>query len=269
MRDINRLRIITYATDTEHPGLNRFLKPSCDHYGLDLTVLSPDKITCSKPWRHRQKDRMLSRFLDTVADDQLILSTDAYDAWFLCGEDEILDKYYTLNSPLVFSAERNCWPHDSYLGKHYPESTTPHRYLNGGGFIGTAASIRAALKWNKWSLARFRHKRSNQYLWSRQYLQRQEFIKVDNHCQIFHCAGITGKEYLSSPHGTEWRQYLHEPETRQYIINCILKLIQIDGSRIYYKLTGTSPCHLHFNGSVSATMDMPVWDPLKPWTRKH
>lgn len=258
---------MTYATDPGQTGLKNFLQPSCEYHGLDLTVLS--QLPGQKPgeWKHRQKDRMLASFLESVDDEQIILSTDAYDAWFLAGENEILEKYHAFNHPIVFSAERNCWPHNSYFLKHYPPSSTPARYLNSGGMIGRAGVIRSALKKLNWTLAFWKHRRSNQYLWSRLFLRKPDLIKLDTECRIFYCAAIPGRDYLDSPWGLNFREHLHEEELQTYIADRILDQIEIIDSRIDYKPTGTQSCHFHFNGPPAACMEMPLWDSLRPWLK--
>jgi hypothetical protein len=259
------MRVVTYASNHDHPGLNQFLRPSCEYHGISLTVLPAKPAAVKGRWSNRKKDILLADFLETVDDDEIIFSTDAYDAWLLAGEEEILRKYRAFKHPLVFSAERNCWPYDPELKARYPESPSSARYLNSGGMIGAAGAIRDALTRIKQMSTKWKYRKSNQYRWSKLSLENPAMITLDTTCQIFYCAAIPGVELRSSPWGSNFKKLLPEPHFQEYITERILDQIQLEGARVCYKQTGNLPCHLHFNGPPTITMGLPVWKPLRPW----
>ncbi|WP_433232797.1 glycosyltransferase domain-containing protein [Micromonospora sp. CA-248260] len=133
------MRVITIATDLEHPFLRRLLEPSCAAAGLRLVVLEGTQ----KGFRPRDKRALLTEYLDRhVAPDELVMFTDAYDTLLLRGADHILDTYAGFPQRVVFSAESNCWPLGNVgLALHDSPPVRPYPYLNSGGFIGPAGDI--------------------------------------------------------------------------------------------------------------------------------
>ena len=262
------MRVVTYASDHSHPGLNEFLRPSCEYHGLKLDILYGGTSIFRRKWTNRTKDTLLARYLETVDDDEIIFSTDAYDAWFLDGENEILRKFHTFNHPLVFSAERNCWPPDPETCSRYPGARTTARYLNSGGFIGKAGAIRDALEQVVGMFPAWKKRKSNQYRWSNFYLDNPGTIVLDTECRIFYCAAIPGAELRASPWGSNYKKLLPEYRYREYITERILDEIRIEYARVYYRQTGNRPCHIHLNGPTAQTMGLPVWEQLRPWLVK-
>lgn len=118
------MQVITVLTEIDQNVFREYLEPSCKHYDLDLTVLEYEENYFS----HRLKDALLNEYLKQIPEDEIIFFTDGQDTAFLTDEDEILAKYSKFNSPLVFSAEINCWP-DQGLLESYPEvnEQTPNK----------------------------------------------------------------------------------------------------------------------------------------------
>ncbi|WP_329008954.1 hypothetical protein OG271_23600 [Micromonospora rifamycinica] len=135
------MKVITIATDPEHPFLRRLLAPSCEAVGLELVVLTADQ----KGFRPRDKRACLTDHLTRhVAPDELVVFTDAYDTMFLRGEEYLRSAYAAFTQPVVFSAESNSWPLGSVgLALHQDPPVRPYPYLNSGGFIGPAGDILA------------------------------------------------------------------------------------------------------------------------------
>ncbi|MEV4844426.1 glycosyltransferase domain-containing protein [Micromonospora matsumotoense] len=133
------MRVITIATDLDHPFLRRLLTPSCDAAGLRLDVLEGNQ----KGFRPRDKRALLTEYLaEQVAPDELVMFTDAYDTLFLRGADYIRTTYAGFAQRVVFSAESNCWPLGNVgLALHDGPPVRPYPYLNSGGFIGPAGDI--------------------------------------------------------------------------------------------------------------------------------
>lgn len=262
------MRIVTYASNRNHRGLNEYLLPSCEYHGLKLDILCTNTSFFGSKWTNQTKDRLLAEYLESVDDNEIIFSTDAYDAWFLEGENEILRKFHSFDHPLVFSAERNCWPPDKEMCGRYPVSPTTARYLNSGGFIGMAGAIRDALKRVTRMFPAWKKRKSNQYRWSNLFLNNPGTMVLDTACRIFYCAAIPGSELRSSPWGTDFKKLLSEHRYREYITERILNEIRLEGTRVRYKQTDNRPSHFHLNGPTAVTMDLPVWRSLMPWLEK-
>ncbi|MBM7078763.1 glycosyltransferase domain-containing protein [Micromonospora humida] len=135
------MRVITIATDLEHPFLQRLLAPSCAAVGLDLVVLEGRQ----RGFRPRDKRALLTDHLARhVPPDELVLFTDAYDTLLLRGEEYIRTAYAGFAQRVVFSAEPNSWPMGPVgLALHEDPPVGPYPYLNSGGFLGPAGDLLA------------------------------------------------------------------------------------------------------------------------------
>ncbi|MEO8948270.1 MAG: glycosyltransferase domain-containing protein [Mucilaginibacter sp.] len=117
------MKVVTVASDTLNKAFNTFLKPSCGYYKLDALVLEYDGVFFS----NRLKDILLNTYLQDISDDEIIFFTDATDTVFVTNEEEICEKFMQFNSPLVFSAEINCWP-DRKLEENNPALPAHFKY---------------------------------------------------------------------------------------------------------------------------------------------
>ena len=126
------VKVVTVATH-DCDGLERFRK-SCP----DAIVLGLDanrSFNMNFPGGGF-KVNLLKRFIESCEnDDDMILFTDSFDA--------IVVNSCICVDPLVvlFSAEMFCWP-DRNLAREYPQTLTPFRFLNSGGFIGSVKCLR-------------------------------------------------------------------------------------------------------------------------------
>ena len=246
------MKVVTVVNDVNDINFN-LLRLSCILNGLELVVLvSSGQIFHTR----RIKDELLYDYLsdDSIDDDQIIFFTDGTDALLVAGEDEIISKYNTFDNKVVFSAETGCWP-DSSMAKRYPydNKKTPYKYLNSGGFIGTAKAIKDLLEDNDFDLESF--PLSNQYIWAQRYLKHRDKIALDFDCDIF-CAFFSevGEELFPKFENGDFSQYyLYKKEWFHTNFEFV-------GSRLKNNLTQTFPCHLHFNGTAKCLIDQDVHD---------
>jgi hypothetical protein len=245
------MKIVTVINNRSVLGFH-LLKLSCAINRLELVVLVSNQ---KEFYTNRIKDDMLIGYLENhVKDDEIIFFTDAYDAVFMCSEAELLRKYYQAGKELVFSAESACWP-DETMAHLYPETKGPYRYLNSGGFMGKAGIIKQFLKDEFCFDSDF--ERSNQYVWAKRFLKRPDIIGLDTSCEIFQTfSPETGDCYFP----------LDEKDNRIAYYNCmkewfLLNFI-IDEGRLFNKISGTWPCHAHFNGSSKSILDLDIIDML-------
>ncbi len=260
------MKVITSISNQENWWYNNMLVPSCRYHGLDLETL-----VFEEPWHtHRNKDVLLLNYLEGVDPDEIILFTDGYDTLFLTGEEEILGKFHTFETPLVFTAEKNCWP-DLSLAHRFPESPTISRYLNSGGFIGYAGVIKALLTkhpqppvqyaaWKKpyWQMKKWlfgkefhparKYPFSNQYYWSRIYLRHPESVSLDYFSTIFQELTTPRVNFSPDQLHTLKEQCVEEQKAKDKAR--IFELFGIEDYRLVHRATGERPCQLHFNGKV-------------------
>jgi len=140
--------LLTVATE-ENDHLDRFRK-SCEYYGVPYKILGlgnkwnggEAENGVLKTFGGGQKINLLKEELKSweKLNDHIVLFTDSYDVVLLQNPQSILYKFRQFRSPIVFSAEKTCWP-DQGLVLEYPYSETEYRFLNSGGFIGYADEI--------------------------------------------------------------------------------------------------------------------------------
>ena len=201
----SRLRVVTIATDLRNNFLLNFLLPSCISNKIHLTVLQPSR---SQAWKgFSSKKIIISSYLERLySDNEIIFFTDGYDTLILQNQENILDKYYRFDSPVVFSGEYNCWPlgmvgqilYGEYDGARFP-------YLNGGGYIGRVGDLKHLLnKYNRPPVDKFpllhslekhghnfeqRFNWSDQFFWTLVYLLEKNVIKLDRDGKLFNFYG--------------------------------------------------------------------------------
>jgi hypothetical protein len=273
------MQIVTCVSDLTNVGFKRFLEASCKYHELELVTL----VYTGEWTSHRLRDDMLREYLPTLAPKELVLFSDGYDSMFVAAEAEIVSKYASFDSPIVFTAERNCWPYRGF-SRSYPPSATPFRFLNGGGFIGEAGAILDLLVRYPTSPPAtvlphldvdpeyrvdpsqidVRYQWSNQYYWSLMYLHHPELIALDRHARLFSEFGMDPNtpqqefaQFRANPEGSA----LYASEKRRLDLD-----YEMVDNRIHCKATGSMPCQVHFNGPVPKRLAAKgYFDDLMPW----
>ncbi|MBT1699403.1 hypothetical protein KK083_21075 [Fulvivirgaceae bacterium PWU4] len=240
------MRVVTLITNANQKGFKEYLQPSCAYHDLDLTVLKyEDRYTT-----HRIKDVVLYQYLKDRPQKEIVLFTDAHDTAFLSGEKEIMEKFRSFGTPLVFSAEINCWPF-SDLAERYPEPGKHFRYLNSGAFIGEVGYLVDLYETYPTFSPAYDpvYNWSNQYYWHHVYLENQDTIAIDHNCEMFFNTSIPVEriDQIDFRVGDD-------PRIAALFAEEIVRLnneIVFSNDRIMSKLTNTWPCHLHLPGPVS------------------
>ena len=239
------MKVVTVLTDVDHEDFNLFLKPSCHFHKLDLIVLEAIGGYTS----HRIKDRMLRAYLSKINGDEIVFFSDAYDAFFLSSDEEIIQKFLSFRAPLVFSSEINCWP-SSEIQREYPSPSHHFNYLNCGAFVGYAWFLRDMYKrYPVDSFASEHYDWSNQYYWHNVYLQNQDSIRIDYDCELFYNTSTPQERSALVTGEDETDRYLLSEE-----VNRLANEITFFGNRIRYNRRGTLPVHIHFPGSLSKSI---------------
>jgi len=259
------MKVFTCISDVFNPAYKKVLLKSCDYFQLDLNT---QIISISRKWiSHREKDIQLYDFLSTCKKDEIVLFSDGYDTCFLADEIEIVEKYRSLNSDIVISAEINCHPNKD-LEAFYPHQDSKYRFINSGGFIGTAKSIMKVIesfRGIKETEDSKKYEWSNQYLWTIAYIEQTVSIKLDAKCSIF--------QTLSSER-TLLKQILETRDTDYQMSKALLRQhkenifgnFKYEGGRIYNINTESTPAHIHFSSPVlkKAMFEHPFVS-LYPW----
>jgi len=83
-------------------------------------------------------------FLENVDDNKIVMSLDAYDVIIFDNAENIKKKFLEFDKPLVFSAEKYCWPDGNIFNK-YPNQDNIFNYVNAGTYMGYAWRIKEML----------------------------------------------------------------------------------------------------------------------------
>ena len=239
-----RLQVYTVASDGKKAHR---LKRSAEHYGAEVIVLGE-----GEEWKggnmHEgpgggQKINLLGRGLLTalgngqISDATTIIFVDGYDVMFTGNPLDILARWKQMNYPLLFAAERFCYPNDGVetknryadLDAHANTNSntsasrpTPYKYLNSGGFIGRAWQVRAML-----DSIELEDDEDDQRAYTTNYLEGRHIQALDTQCQIFQC------------------------------LNGSVQDLTIDTGRgcVYNKITQTWPAIIHANGPTKKWFD--------------
>lgn len=170
--------------------------------------------------------------------DDVLMHLDAYDTFVLTNADEILKKFYNMDTNIVVSTETNLYPSHELdhirpiIEDMYPTSPNRFRWINSGTYIGYAGAIRNLL----YSMPPNFHcdlpngekinTSDDQRCFHTMFLKERNKhgIKLDYHQDIFHC--MWGVD-----------QYSLEPK------------------RIHSE-TGSMPCVIHGNGQSDSFKDV-------------
>ena len=215
-RTSGRVVVFTLATRPD-PCLDD-LEESCRRQGIPLEIIGK-----GAPWNGFSycKIRLLYWYLESHGEDiDIALFTDGYDTIFAEGLEPILTKFRRIGSPILFSAEANCYPGGPGLNEaDYPPAPTRYRFLNSGGWIAELPVMLALLR--RAGAARVRPNRCDQAGWTRAYLAGNSGIQLDHHCEIFQCLFLSTQD------------------------------LKRKGRRPRNTATGTLPSVIHANGCIS------------------
>lgn len=168
-----KLKLITTASDPNHPGWLQF-KRSLDHFGWDYHLIVHEYTN------YNDKIIALQNYLKACELTHFIYA-DSYDSFVLAPLKEVEDKYNQVAS-LMYGLEKACWPHGEKADK-FPEGPYPHKYVNGGGFVGPVESFLDLL------IARPIHEAMNDQVWAQDnYIKHSPYtnkIVLDRDCSIF------------------------------------------------------------------------------------
>lgn len=215
------------------------------------------------------KDYYLLQILQTISPEEIIFFTDGNDAIFMCEEDEIITKFSKINVDILFSAETNCYPCES-LSEYYGGTQNKYKYLNSGGFIGKCKSILEVLNnRNIGSILLFdqEYSYSNQYLWTQDFLSKKYNIMLDYDCQIFQ----TFAQDLTLIKDIIIKYNCGKTDGLNLIIADVIEKtfqdFEIQNHRLFNKLIGSYPCHLHFNSPLlKEVIFIDYFKDLLPWS---
>lgn len=165
--------------------------------------------------------------------EKIIMAVDCADVLFLTDAEEILTKFESLNTELIYSTERECWPNIARTWEILNAFDGYSKCLNAGGWIGHREY---AIHCLKEAIRLYRHNPPDKsydidgmQAWMANVIAYGgPNVGLDRNCVIFQTTSGISLDDL---------QY---EKTKM-------------GKRLYNTVTNTYPCVVHFNGDKSRT----------------
>ena len=139
------VHVCTVATDPEKAYK---LRETTEKYSIPVINLGDGVIWEGGDMKSQgggQKINLVKEFIKDKKDTDVLLFVDGYDTFFADPLDEIIHRYLEMNTEILFSSERICWP-DEELGTllqvHNRNQSTPYQYLNSGMYMGRIGRLR-------------------------------------------------------------------------------------------------------------------------------
>ena len=202
---------------------------------LDRFNFNHHTICWGKEWKGSGYGMRMQDTLDYVKklkDTDIVLYLDGYDIINLGNINELINKYLSFKSDIVFAAEKGLWP-DISLGYHnlIPNINKSYPYLN-AQFIGKVSTVKKMLEQAHKHLTA-----DDQGEFWHYFLNHQNECTLDYKCSIFQC--------------------LHDVD----IDNDFL----IDNKRLINKEFNTKPLFLHGNGTDGKYKLNKLYDLIEPY----
>lgn len=166
-----KLIVITTSHTTENEGWKK-LKASLDKFGYQYQhIIQPfsfgHQLPIVRDWCNKY-----------TGDCTHIVYVDAFDNVAFAGPAEVISKFPD-GIKMLISGEKNCYPHPE-RASDYPESNTPWKYVNGGGWMVEIEYFKELCR--KENLT----DKSHDQVWLMDaYLRNHDTIAVDTSCRIF------------------------------------------------------------------------------------
>jgi hypothetical protein len=110
-------------------------------YGVEPVILTRFNGLGAKP---NEQHRAIKEGLIKTKYVQFV---DCFDLFYAEHPDKAFEKYLEFNSPIVFNAEKNCFPH--FVKEDYDklyDGKSQYKYLNSGVIVGETEAVLAALE---------------------------------------------------------------------------------------------------------------------------
>lgn len=198
------------------------LRRTCAKFGLPVVFFGDESGWNTIGSDTNAQFHFAPRIIESLTTD-FVLFTDAADTFVAAGADEIIAKFNAVaNGGLLLAAEAGLYPprlNEEYAERHLrgnaEAATSPWKYPNGGGWMGTPDVLLQCLRHMR---NHYHDSEEAQYRWIRCVMD-LDIITLDYQCSVF--------QTMSGPCGDQ--------------------VISRDG-RPFNRLTEQYPCVVHFNG---------------------
>ncbi len=133
------------------------------------------------------KVNLLKEYIKNLPDNDVVLFTDAYDIVYNDNLNQIVRRYMSFNTKVLFAAEQFIWPNKKLKKKFdqaqsKTEFDTKYKYLNSGMFIGVVSELKRILEHEE-----LENESDDQLFFQNAFLSGNYDIKLDYECYIFQC----------------------------------------------------------------------------------
>lgn len=178
------LKIVTVATDLERA---RKLLSSAEKFNLKIKILGVGEKWTGGDIKNGPgggiKINLLRKEIQTYKDDDVVLFVDGYDVLINDFEEEIIKRYLSFHSKVVFAAEKVCWPNRS-LENLFEKPKKGYRYLNSGCFIGVVSELKRIISESLKDID------DDQLYFQKKILSKKYDAKLDHLGYIFQCISM-------------------------------------------------------------------------------
>jgi len=220
--------VIAYGTNKQ--AYFDLFMASCQRHGI-----SPVLLGWGRKWIGFGQKTMETRdYIKDLPEDEVVLSVDPFDVVFLCGIDEIEEKFRRGSAPFACGAlklgpllRRVYGREFNYSGRPVPRNPTGYDYLNSGTWISTAGYARRLIDRLEHEFAMGPTDMDQEILTSL-YIHDRSVVDLDWRCDIFH--NLLFRNFIT-----------RQPD---------LKDLEFRNGRVLNVATGTEPCLLHASGNA-------------------
>lgn len=226
---MKKLQVITISSRDPHEPyyFKRQFDESAKRQGITPHYLQ------ELPWGGLMtKPKSLLKYLAREGSNfDYVVVVDAWDILFLGDVEELLSKFSLFDAPIVFNAERSCFPRADLAEKHpLPVLVSPYRYLNSGFFMGKTEDVVTMLRAMQLENVEDDYVKSSGEKWEPNDQLYYQLYYLDN----IHKIDLDTQAMLcQSLHGSEPDEFAFAPATK----------------RVMSLTTGNQPTVFHGNGS--------------------
>lgn len=220
--------VIAYGTNKQ--AYFDLFVASCERHGISPVMLGWDK----KWIGFGHKTTETRDHIKDLPDDEVVLSVDPFDVVFLCGLDEIEERFRRMRVPFLCGALRlgpllrRVYQREFNRGLvRVPHNPTGYDFLNSGTWISTAGYARRLIDRLEREF-RMGPTDMDQEILTDMYAQDRTSVDIDWRCEIFH--NLLFRNFIT-----------RAPD---------LKDLEFAERRARNTATGSRPCILHASGNA-------------------
>jgi predicted nuclease of predicted toxin-antitoxin system len=219
------------AFGTEKQAYFDLFRESCDRYNIEPVILG-----WNEKWvGHGKKLTVIRDYIKTLPEKEIIIVVDPFDVIFLCGPDEIENKFNRISSSFLCGALNlgklvaTLYNYEfNKTGKKVPVTPTNYNFLNSGTWISRAGY---ALYLIDELVDKFHMNDDSmdQQLLTDIYIRKLYSVDIDWKCEIFH--NLLFKDFI----------------TRR----ADLKDLKFIDNRVLNTASGSKPCIIHASDNTN------------------